>query len=33
MPHLSRLKYIGIANMGRNLTVKMIVPLGALGGK
>ena len=26
MPHLSRLKYIGIANMGRNVTVKMIVP-------
>ena len=26
MPHLSRLKYIGIANMGRNVAVKMIVP-------
>ncbi len=26
MPHLSRLKYIGIANMGRNVTFKMIVP-------
>jgi iron complex outermembrane receptor protein len=26
MPHLSRLKYIGIANMGRNIAVKMIVP-------
>jgi iron complex outermembrane receptor protein len=26
MPHLSRLKYIGIANMGRNVTVKMVVP-------
>ena len=26
MPHLSRLKYIGIANMGRNVTFKMVVP-------
>ena len=26
MPHLSRLKYIGIANMGRNVAVKMLVP-------
>ena len=26
MPHLNRLKYIGIANMGRNVAVKMIVP-------
>ena len=26
MPHLSRLKYIGIANMGRNVSFKMIVP-------
>lgn len=26
MPHLSRLKYIGIANMGRNVAIKMIVP-------
>ena len=26
MPHLSRLKYIGIANMGRNVAVKMVVP-------
>ena len=26
MPHLSRLKYIGIANMGRNVTVKLVVP-------
>ena len=26
MPHLSRLKYIGIANMGRNVTFKMSVP-------
>ena len=27
MPHLSRLKYIGIANMGRNVILKIIVPL------
>ena len=27
MPHLSRLKYIGIANMGRNVTFKMVVPI------
>ena len=26
MPHLSRLKYIGIANMGRNLSFKLVVP-------
>lgn len=26
MPHLSRLKYIGIANMGRNVTFKLAVP-------
>ena len=26
LPHLSRLKYIGIANMGRNVTVKLVVP-------
>lgn len=26
MPHLSRLKYIGIANMGRNVSFKMILP-------
>ena len=26
MPHLSRLKYIGVANMGRNVTFKMVVP-------
>ena len=26
MPHLSRLKYMGIADMGRNVAVKMIVP-------
>lgn len=26
MPHLSRLKYIGIASMGRNVTCKMVVP-------
>lgn len=26
MPHLSRLKYIGIANMGRNVTLKAIIP-------
>jgi len=26
MPHLSRLKYIGIANMGRNVTFKLVVP-------
>ena len=26
MPHLSRLKYIGIANMGRNVTVKLVAP-------
>ena len=26
MPHLSRLKYIGIANMGRNVIFKMVVP-------
>ena len=26
MPHLSRLKYIGIANMGRNLSFKVVVP-------
>jgi iron complex outermembrane receptor protein len=26
MPHLSRLKYIGVANMGRNVAVKIIVP-------
>ena len=26
MPHLSRLKYIGIASMGRNVTFKMVVP-------
>ena len=25
-PHLSRLKYIGIANMGRNVTFKLVVP-------
>jgi len=25
-PHLSRLKYIGIYNMGRNITVKLVVP-------
>lgn len=27
MSHLSRLKYIGIANMGRNVILKIIVPL------
>jgi iron complex outermembrane receptor protein len=27
MPHLSRLKYIGVANMGRNVVLKVIVPL------
>ena len=27
MPHLSRLKYMGIANMGRNVTLKLTVPL------
>ena len=27
MPHLSRLKYIGIANMGRNVTIKLVVPI------
>ncbi len=26
MPHLSRLKYIGIANMGRNISFKLVVP-------
>ncbi|MBR0285877.1 MAG: TonB-dependent receptor [Bacteroidales bacterium] len=26
MPHLSRLKYIGIANMGRNVSFKIVVP-------
>ena len=26
MPHLSRLKYIGICNMGRSVTFKMTVP-------
>ena len=26
MPHLSRLKYMGIANMGRNVAMKLIVP-------
>ena len=26
MPHLSRLKYIGIANMGRNISFKLAVP-------
>jgi TonB dependent receptor. len=26
MPHLSRLKYIGIANMGRNVTFKLVAP-------
>ena len=26
MPHLSRLKYIGIASLGRNVTFKMVVP-------
>ena len=26
MPHLSRLKYIGIANMGRNVSFKLVVP-------
>lgn len=26
LPHLSRLKYIGIANMGRNVTFKLVVP-------
>ena len=26
MPHLSRLKYIGIGNMGRNVTFKLTVP-------
>ena len=26
MPHLSRLKYIGVANMGRNVTFKLTVP-------
>lgn len=26
MPHLSRLKYIGICNMGRNVTFKLVVP-------
>ena len=25
-PHLSRLKYIGIANMGRNISFKLVVP-------
>ena len=25
-PHLSRLKYIGIYNMGRNISFKMVVP-------
>jgi len=27
MSHLSRLKYIGIAGPGRNLTLKLVVPL------
>lgn len=27
-PHLSRLKYIGIYNMGRNITFKLVVPFG-----
>ena len=26
MPHLSRLKYMGIANMGRNVSFKMVLP-------
>ena len=26
MPHLSRLKYIGICNMGRNYSFKLVVP-------
>ena len=26
MPHLSHLKYIGIANMGRNISFKLVVP-------
>lgn len=26
LPHLSRLKYIGIANMGRNVNFKLVVP-------
>ena len=26
--HLSRLKYVGVFNMGRNFTVKLIVPIG-----
>ena len=26
MPHLSRLKYVGIANMGRNVSFKLVVP-------
>lgn len=28
-PHLSRLKNIGIFNMGRNLTVRLVVPIGS----
>ncbi|MBP5483311.1 MAG: hypothetical protein J6X99_03510 [Bacteroidales bacterium] len=31
MPHLSRLKYIGIANMGRNVTFKIVVPFQLIG--
>ena len=27
MPHLSRLKYIGVANMGRNITAKVVIPI------
>ncbi len=27
MPHLSRLKYIGVANMGRNITAKLVLPI------
>ena len=25
-PHLSRLKYIGVCNMGRNVSFKLVVP-------
>ena len=28
IPHLSRLKNIGIGNMGRNIILKLIVPIG-----
>lgn len=29
IPHLSRLKNIGICSMGRNITLKLIVPWGS----